>query len=416
MGRLKLFKRKTRYVPDGVSQLTTEWVTAAMREVGEISADSRVKSFVPESLKGSGIAMTGELARLRLTYEPEGAGPATAIAKFASNDLATKGMLESYDAYAREIYFYRDLAPQTPLRTPRHLGSGLDSGRSKDRPGQAKLADALPARVQLALAADVSKFMKATKRRYALLIEDLSDDTVVFDAAHPPSADLLGVALEALARLHAAFWGQGESMSGQRALGHVFTRTPKLFANEVRLRTFELAQEHWSDWWTESDTMAVLTAVTRLTSDVDTVNEPLTLVHGDPRSDNILFSASQDGPPAFIDWSLPAMAHPGWDVSYLLGSSLDASNAQAADGLIDDYHRTLVEGGCDISSSALKAAVRAGWRAQAVLNVLSVRVLPEGTYGEAGALHDLWMPRILALLRPRAPKRDRSLTRLLADG
>ena len=390
-----------RDAPGDPRELTGEWATEAMRATGALQGGHRVVSTSLGPLTGDGRPMTGELARVALSYDAPGAGPETVIAKFASRDRAVKGMIEQFDGYAREIYFYRDLAGRVPVKVPRHIGSGLTPGRSKDSPTAARIVDSLPARVHIALATDPVKFMRPTKRHYALLLEDCSDDTVVYNLVRPPSVELLAVALDTLAELHAAFWGGAPDLVGdpslRPALGHISTLTPRLFANELRLRSLEVAQAHWSDWWGTSDTVLALEAANRIVDDIAAINRPVTLVHGDPRSDNLLFPTG-GGPPTVIDWAIQSVAHPGWDVAYVLSSSLD--DTDAADDLIAGYLRSLSSRGAEIDETDLQAVIVASWRVQAVMQTLAVRVAP-GDYGEAGGFYDLWMPRILALLRAR---------------
>ena len=395
------YRQADRDAPGAPENLTAEWATEAMRAAGVLCGGHRVVSASVGPLTGDGRPMTGELVRVALSYDPVGAGPGTAVAKFASRHRAMKGMIEQFDGYAREIHFYRDLASRMPVRVPRHLGSGVTPGRSKDSPAMARIVDVLPARVHVALATDPTRIMRATKRRYALLLEDCSDTTVVHNLVTPPSVELLAVALDTLAELHAAFWGGAPGLvadpSLRSALGHISTLTPRLFANELRLRSLGVARARWSDWWVTSDTVMALEAADRIVDDVAAINRPVTLVHGDPRSDNLLFLAG-GGSPTIIDWAIQSVAHPGWDVSYLLSSSLN--DTDAAEGLIAGYRQSLARRGAEIDEADLRTVIVAGWRVQAVMNILAVRVAP-GDYGEAGAFYDLWVPRILALLRNR---------------
>ena len=79
-----------------------------------------------------------------------------------------------------------------PVRVPRHLGSGLTPGRSKDSPILAKIVDALPAKVHIVIATDVTKLMRATKRRYALAAGGLQRRHRRLQPGHPAEAGLAG--------------------------------------------------------------------------------------------------------------------------------------------------------------------------------------------------------------------------------
>ena len=377
--------------PLSVCELSAAWMTQAMRAARSIGPRDFVASFQVDPFKPSGRAMTGELSRVSAVYDPPGAGPESLIAKFACSDRAAKGMFEQADTYAREIFFYRDLAPLVPLRVPSHYASGLTPGRSRDRPSLARIVDALPVKAQLALATDVTKLMRATNRHYALMIEDCSAGNEVFNLARPPSSDRLAVALDSLAGMHARFWGGGREAARHPSTGVVITRTPGLYANELRHRALGIAQDTFSSWWSDNHTALALDAADRFAAGLASLSTPITLIHGDPRSDNLLFP-SAGGPPVFVDWGAPAIAHPAWDVSYLLGSSLQASSSDAADELISGYHRSLSERGARLHEADLRESIVSGWKAQLIFVLLSIRVMPVGSsYGDAGNLHDLWV-------------------------
>ena len=171
----------------------------------------------------------------------------------------------------------------------------------------------------------------------------------------------------------------------------------------MRHRGPALIRAAFSDWWSADDEARIADATDRLVDDLRVLNRPMTLIHGDPRSDNLLFPDG-GGPPVFVDWGVPALANPAWDVSHLLSSSLEPSSAGAADDLITGYCRSLAGRGVDFDERRLRADVVAGWRAHGLFITLTVRILPDGSdYGEDGALYDLWMPRILELLRRAEP-------------
>ena len=390
--------RAKEFIPSTPAELDAEWVTGALRTAGVLGADVSVTALAAGPLDEAGEAMTGDLVRVALTYDRPTEAPPTLIAKFATADRQTRGMLEQFDAYGREINFYRGLAERVVCRTPRHLGSALDPGKAKEpSPRVARIIDALPDRVQLLLTKDVERYMRPTKRRYALLIEDMGGDTTVYNAANPPPIDHLTTVLTALAAMHAQFWGD-DDLAGHPALGHLVTRTPGLYQTEVRNRSMALARERWSDWWTSEHTELLSEATDHLPADIESINQGVTLVHGDPRSDNLLFLSADSV--AIVDWALSCFAPPGWDVSYLLSSSVEPADVDSIEGLVAGYHDQLSSHGVDLSVADLDSVIDAGFRTQAVQEALSVRVMSTA-YGDAGALHDLWMPRILAALSHR---------------
>jgi len=363
-----------------------------MRAAGAL-ATGRVCAHEVLPLIDGGTGFTGETVRVRLEYEGADGAPPTVIAKFPTGDRQNRGMLEQFDAYAREIRFYREFAHRMPCQTPTYLGADYDeSGARQTSPRMSRLIDGLPDRVQLAITKDVTKFMRVTKRRYALLLEDLGSDTTVHDMAHPPSDGQLGDVLEVLAAIHAAFWNDG-SLEGNSVFRPIVTTTPGLYQTVGRKRCLALAQQRWSDWLTSDHVDLINEAIDRFPVDVATINEKLTLIHGDPRSDNILFG--YDGHVVMLDWALAGHAHPAFDVGYLLSSCLDAERIGGAGALIAGYEASLVAKGVEVDGIELRAAVDAAYRTLAVQQLMSIAVLHGDSYG-GDTIFDLWVPRILA--------------------
>src|SRR5262249_30228604 len=106
-------------VPARPSELNADWLSACLRHAGVLGASDRVASFELEPI-GQGRGFAGQIVRVALRYEPAGVdAPATLIAKFATDHAGTQDMMRSLDGYAREVRFYRELAPEIGLGTPR---------------------------------------------------------------------------------------------------------------------------------------------------------------------------------------------------------------------------------------------------------------------------------------------------------
>ena len=363
-----------------------------MRAAGALPT-GRVTSLDVASLTEGGTGFTGDTVRLTLTYEGVDDRPPSVIAKFPTDDIQTRGMLEQFDAYAREIRFYREFAHRMPCAIPAFLGADFDEkGARQTGPRMSRLIDALPDRVQLVITADVTKFMRATNRRYALLIEDLGGDTTVFDMASPPNRDQLATALEVLAELHAGFWGD-DSLAGHEVFRPLLTTTPGLYQTVGRKRCLAMAEARWAAWLDADHVALINEALDRFPADVERLNEPVTMVHGDPRSDNILYRS--DGQVVLLDWALVGHGHPAFDIGYLLSSTLAPEDIHLRTALVEGYEAALAGHGVEVDGKELRSAIDATYRAMAVQQLMSIAVLNNESYGP-DAMYDLWLPRILA--------------------
>ena len=70
-----------------------------------------------------------------------------------------------------------------------------------------------------------------------------------------------------------------------------------------------------------------------------------TLIHGDPRVDNILFEQTGDGPRAcLIDWQSLRLGDPQYDVAYFLSGSISPADRRADErALLAEYVRIIAE-------------------------------------------------------------------------
>lgn len=385
---------KAEFIPSGPEELTPQWLTDQLRLAEMIDHDVAVVSFTTKPI-ANGVGMAGTTERVLLTYDTDRAGlPASVIGKFAATNPETRGMVESLDIYGREIAFYQGLARRLPIPVPQFCGGECDpaTGEMVARIGSS-VVDRLPQKAQLAITEDVTKVMRPSKRRYALLIEDLGEGHVVHDIVSPPPLTDLEPVLEQLAAVHASFWGE-QSLLDHPSTRWLITPTPRLYRNVYRGRCKALMQDRWGDWMTDRHWTVIESAMDGLEGDLKTINQPVTLVHGDPRSDNVLYGA--DGP-RIVDWALLAFGHPAFDVGYLLGSSVRIEDmAQHAEPLAQKYLQALAAQGRTMAFDRLWAGVGATARAVLAQAIMGLPH-PLADYGEDGRAEDYWAPRLIAL-------------------
>lgn len=330
-------------LPSSLAALTPEWLTAALREGGSLPAGGRVASFESQRL-GVGEGFLGELARIRPHYEGEAGGaPTSFIAKMPSLLPENRALGVMFTAYEREILFYRELAGLADVSVPRCYFGGLDPASAIDRAAEA-LIQRLPPRLTARILDRVMQQAGKSKRRFALLIEDL-DGLRIGDQVRGVSVAEAEAALRALARFHAAYWESpaldrpwlATADMGAEIAHEMFRRArPVLEARfGARLSPESRAIIEWAD----AHGLALLRRLAMT---------PRTLNHGDYRADNIFFDSplGEAGNVTIIDFQALTVGCPMIDVAYFIRPNMDPADANAAEPhLVEVYHRALIEAG-----------------------------------------------------------------------
>jgi len=303
-------------IPLGLSDLTPEWLTGALRDAGHLG-DASVVSARVEAI-GQGVGVLCQLARIALAYDRSAPGaPARLVAKLPTADPQTRGMVALFRFYEREVRFYRELAPSLALATPRCWASAWD----------------------------------ADSGDFALLLDDLGDDRVSDQLAGGSAADA-ALVVDELSTLHAAWWGSPQ-------LAELSWLPPvDSDVNRMGLGLYPQAWASFLDRFGGALSPAARDYGERLGGRVlslldEVAGGPQTVCHGDVRLDNIFFRMRAGGgapeggrPLTFIDWQIAGRAVGTYDVAYFLSQSLGADVRRACEReLLARYHRALVAGG-----------------------------------------------------------------------
>ena len=387
-------------IPQSAGEITADWLTQAVRSSGLVTT-AQVLDFNVGS-PGSGVGFTGETLRVGLTWDVvEDDAPTAVLVKFPSKNAGNRGLAEAEGGYDREFDFYERLAHLVPIRVPRLIHAIRDPGPSTaSRKRRERLVDGLPEAVVRFIGRHARKLIRASHRRYALVLEYVPDARITTAQTLPPAEDLAEI-LHTLARLHAHFWRDPLladpaviewSMVSQ--MPNVMNGLYQAWRDEVVVRRPDLFTErfmHHADWFSDN--------IERLTAHLD---EPLALRHGDSRTDNMLFT---DAGLVLIDFGVSGSGRPAGDVAYLLSESIPPGLDARETFLVAcrDYHAQLLAIGVD--DHPLDAFLV---DCEVVLALQAYRaVLIEATYeadygGES--LAELWAPRIAALLAEEPPE------------
>ena len=284
----------TPLIPPAVEDVSPEWLTAALRETGAISADARVINVRTEQI-ALDTGFSSLLYRLHLTGVDV---PASVIVKLPAVSEA-RGAMEMLGGYLREVAFYQNIAGRAPIRTPRVHAARIDP--------------------------DTSNFI--------LVLEDLH---------HWDNADhLAGLSLRRarraiaeLAKLHS--WSSEpanhDAVAPFASLDTEVTRQvlPSVFALGWGVYTQKTTQAVPDDIAAYADRFAELApdALCALT-------ERSMLIHGDIRADNMFFDGDDL---KIVDFQLAARATGVVDVAYLVSQGLPTNLRSGRDeALLREY-------------------------------------------------------------------------------
>lgn len=327
----------TEAIPTTTSEITTDWLTDALRASGTLPAGGSVAS-IDVDMQAGGVGFMGEVGKLRLQYAGDaGDAPSDLVAKFATNSPEIKTMMHPTRVFEREHRFYELLAPESPVRTPavHHVTCEVS-----DEP----LAE-----------------------QYLLLLEDLGGLTLG-DQLAGVSPEQAESALVGLARHHAHFWnGRGLEQAtfvpvingplnkaGQSIYDASLPGFQEVFGDVLVPEMVPVAESYGKNHPLLLDRFAAM---------------PHTLVHFDYRADNLFFDDSADGAGevVVIDWQSISIGGGATDVGYFLGQNLSiADRREHEDALLHRYHETLLANGVsgydfDEFFEAYRVGVVYGW-------------------------------------------------------
>ena len=296
-------------IPTTLADLTPDWLTGALGAGGRLGAVA-IRSAEVESI-GRGTGLLCQLARITLEYEPSGpSGPRTLVAKMASEDAETRGMVSLFRFYEREVRFYEELAAALPIATPRCYATSFDPERGD----------------------------------FAILLEDLSALRAP-DQLAPGSADDARLVADALVTLHTRWWND-DSLARFEWLIPVDHEV-----NKLGLGLYAQAWPSFVERLGDRMPRAALAVGERLGAHLltlleDLAQSPRTVCHGDVRLDNIFFGPGDPSAPILIDWQIAGRGVGTYDLAYFMSQSLDPDVRRASEReILARYHAGLLAGG-----------------------------------------------------------------------
>lgn len=300
-------------IPAGPGALTPEWLTRALRSTGTIT-DAMVTSCHIE-LFGEGKGFSGQIARIGLSYDiAEASTPASIIAKFQFSPLEPDIRAAVFQSrmYEREFRFYRDVAKDIALRTPRMYYGALQHETGA----------------------------------CVLLLEDLAPAETL-NMLEGCTAEDAALVLRHLATFHAAWWEHPrlDVMDWLPAFDEQAENDQRQYS-----QAWELFLKKVGDLLPEG----IVPLGARLKHHVAAVKRflgrhPRTFLHGDFHLHNLLFDSTPGARSlTVIDWQACSRGRATRDIVHFLVTGLPPDQRRAHErGLLQQYHTILTEHGVE---------------------------------------------------------------------
>lgn len=269
---------------------------------------------------GADRGMLGDLALVRPRYGAGSCGPVSVVVKFAADREGSLASALRSRSHERELRFYDELAPSTPVRVPACHGAWYDP--------------------------DTARFV---------LVQEAIEADPSIDQVAGIDVDRASLVVAEMARLHARWWGD-EHLATLDWLPRLDAATRRHNLTTIAAAGWQPLCELVGDALSPEDRAlgdgladridAVLVRVAAL---------PSTLIHSDLRADNLLFSPAGDSV-VLIDWQGVGVGPPSWDLAYFLTQSLNIDDRRAHEQpLLDLYRRELLANGVDADADRIIA-------------------------------------------------------------
>ena len=298
-------------IPTQKTDLTSNWLNAALfKREGEI--EGPIQNVDVETI-GTGVGLVGGLYRCSLNYESGiESEPSSVVVKIRSDDPKSLKVAKTFLLYQKEVAFYRDIAPSTPISVPKLHHCAFDP----------------------------------SSHDFVLVLEDLERLNVP-NQLTGGSEEQGRIAIRHAAKLHARFWNK---VNDPPLKGYYSLVAPS-FTVKIHVGFHNSVTKVLDVFDRELSPVAkdlIKAFGNNLAGHYHEMSQgPKTLTHGDYRLDNMFFGREDDPELVVIDWQTNGIGVGMADVAYFMAGSLDPSVRQSIErDAIGEYHEiTSVHGG-----------------------------------------------------------------------
>ena len=300
-------------IPSHPDAIRPDWLGEQLRAAG-LLGDGAIIGLRWEPI---GTGQVGDSARFHLSYDRPGVGPATVAGKFPAADANSRGTAAAFGLYAKEVGFYREVAPRLGVRVPQ------------------------------ALVAEIGE----DGVEFVLIFEDLGPARGGNQLASCSFAD-------AQAGLRQAAAIHGPSWNNPALIGLDLLQPREGHADQVKAlygNAQAIFRERYADSL-EPELMAVCEEVNEAKELVfGRESATKSIVHGDFRLDNMLFDIKGGAEDiAVLDWQTVAIGNPMTDIGYFMGTGIgDELRRAHEDELLDLYCSEMTKRGVSMTRDAI---------------------------------------------------------------
>jgi thiamine kinase-like enzyme len=290
-------------IPHSADDMTASWFSGVFGTPVELQRLERI---------AEGVGLLSELYRATLAGDGV---PDTVVAKISTPLVESRGQATAFGMYEREVRFFQHFGESSPVRTP------------------------------VVYHADWSPETEDS----IVVMEDLAALTPG-DQAVGLSVDQMSASLDELASLHSAWWGHP---------GLADLTWAPTFADPIYTETIPGGFEQLSPVLLTNFghllSPQVTTFIERLDkADINAIQqhlskEPLTLLHGDFRGENVMFGTGPDSARAVVlDWQGVVRARGAQELGYFIAQSMPIDERRTNErALIESYLAGLAGGGVE---------------------------------------------------------------------
>lgn len=291
------------------ADVCASWLNEVLHDQDVLDPDSQVAETTLEPI---GAGLVADSYKVEISYSGPDRGPDSLVVKLTSESEQSSAAGRTELNYTRGVGFYREIAPNLPVRVPMCFHAEIDSNETE----------------------------------FVLLLEDLNPARCGNQLAGCTVSET-ELAVEQAARIHAPYWGS-EELKGNPWLDisssywqRFVEMMPEWYAGFIQRYAGRLSETDIALGQKFVDGIAdYYRALERM---------PYTVQHGDYRPDNVLFDArGGEVPLVVLDWQTVVYAPGVVDVAYFIGGALDRETRRAnEDALLQRYHSELVDLGVD---------------------------------------------------------------------